>query len=264
MLSKRLTLHHLDQQTQELSDDLSRLLNLLFRGLSQQTEFTECMLSMQCVNMLLQKCTHVISQWHIDELLAAITVKAANLKNQIVKNSGRLYIGLCRLFGTILAVHRAKIGGRYHLVVLALQALLQCLFIPYRSSEAVASDASVFGEIHAAAYGRVLSMICDPTASSVTRSRHRSRLELNDETKKARSIAGQHLTYVIMEFCGCQLTGRLQPGMRAALNAGLYAVLAVISAEMMRTMNAAMDSNSRSVFKTLYDDYRRFGEWKGG
>ncbi len=107
-------------------------------------------------------------------------------------------------------------------------------------------------------------MICDPTVSSVRRSRNRSRLELNDETKKARSIAGQHLPYLMMEFCGCQLTGRLLPGMRAALNAGLYAVLGVVPAEMMRTMNAAMDSSSRSVFKALYNDYRRTGKWDGG
>ena len=246
-----------------LSDDLSQLLVLLCRGLSQSTRFSECMLSMQCVNMLLENYTRVISQWHIDELLAAITVKASNLAIQTENNSGWLYIGLCRLFGTILAVHRAKIGGRYHLVVLTLQALLRCLFIPYKNSEAVENESSVFGEPHAAAYGRILNMICDPTVSSVTRSRNRSRLELNDETKKARGIAGQHLPYLIMEFCGCQLTGRLLPGMRAALNPGLYAALAVISPDIMQTMNAAMDSSSRSVFKALYDDYRRFGKWNG-
>ena len=263
-LSDRLTVHNPDQQVEELNDDLSRLLVLLCRGLSRRVEFPECMLSMQCIKMLLQNHTRVISQWHIDELLAAIVVKASNLDTQTEQNSGKLYIGLCRLFGTILAVHRAKIGGRYHLVVLTLQALLRCLFVPYKDSEAVGRESSTFGESHAAAYGRILTMICDPTVSSVTRSRNRLRLELNDKTKKARSIAGQHLPYLIMEFCGCQLTGRLLPGMRAALNVGLYAVLAVISPDIMRTMNAAMDSSSRSVFKALYDDYRRFGKWNGG
>ena len=262
--SNRLTAQNLDQQTDELSDDLSRLLVLLCKGLSQRNGFSECMLSMQGVNMLLQKHTRVISQWHIDELVAAITVKASNLGARTEANSGRVYIGLCKLFGTILAVHRAKIGGRYHLVVLALQALLRCLFIPYESGEAVGSEASVLGETHAAAYGRILRMISDPSVSSVTRLRNRWRVEVNDETKKARSIAGQHLPYLMMEFCDCQLTGRLLPGMRAALNAGLYAVLAVISPTGMGTMNAAMGSSSRSVFKALYDDYKRVGKWKGG
>ena len=221
------------------------------------------MLSMQCVNVLFHHHPRVISQWHVDELLAAISVKASKLNTQREEDSGRLYIGLCRLFAVLLATHRAKIGGRYHLVVLALQALLRCLFVPYKNDEAGESEGSVFGESHAAAYGRILSMICDPTVSSVTRGKNRSRLELNDERKKARSMAGQHLAYVMMEFCGCQLRGHLGSGMRAALNAGLYAVLRVIEPDMMRTMNAAMDSSSRSVFKALFDDYRKVGKWKG-
>ena len=259
----RLTVQNADQQIGDFSVDLSRLLIVLCGGFSQRTEFSECMLSMQCVNVLFHHHPRIISQWHVDELLAAISVKASKLKTQKEEKSGRLYIGLCRLFAVLLATHRAKIGGRYHLVVLALQALLRCLFIPYKNDDAGEREGSVLGESHAAAYGRILSMICDPTVSSVTRSRNRSRLELNDETKKARSMAGQHLAYVIMEFCGCQLRGHLGSGMRAALNAGLYAVLRVIGPDMMRTMNAAMDSSSRSVFKALYDEYRQVGKWKG-
>ena len=259
----RLTVQNVDQQIGDFSVDLSRLLIVLCGGFSQRTEFSECMLSMQCVNVLFHHHPRVISQWHVDELLAAISVKASKLNTQTEEDSGRLYIGLCRLFAVLFATHRAKIGGRYHLVVLALQALLRCLFIPYKNDEAGESEGSVLGESHAAAYGRILSMICDPTVSSVTRSRNRSRLELNDETKKARSMAGQHLAYVMMEFCGCQLRGHLGSGMRAALNAGLYAVLSVIGPDMMRTMNAAMDSSSRSVFKALYDEYRKVGKWKG-
>ena len=262
-LSEERTVQAPDPRIDKLNDDLSRITILLYRGLSQKTGFSECMTSMQCLNMLLHDHTRVISQWHIDELLAAITAKASTLGRQTEMDSGRLYIGLCRLFCTVLAVHRTKIGGRYHLVLLALQALLRCLFVPYESNEAMGSEPSKFGERHAAAYSRVLTMICDPTVSSVTRSRNRSRLELNDARKKARSIAGQHLPYLIMEFCGCQLRGRLLPGMRGALNAGLYAVCGVMPSDTVRTMNAAMDSSSRSVFKALYRDYKGAGKWNG-
>ena len=261
--SHRLTVQIADQQIGDFSVDLSRLLIVLCGGFSRRTEFSECMLSMQCVNVLFHHHPRVISQWHVDELLAAISVKASKLYTQREEDSGRLYIGLCRLFAVLLATHRTKIGGRYHLVVPALQALQRCLFIPYKNDEAGESEGSVFGESHAAAYGRILSMICDPTVSSVTRRRNRSRLELNDETKKARSIAGQHLAYVMMDFCSCQLWGHLGSGMRVGLNAGLYAVLRAIEPDMLRTMNAAMDSNSRSVFKALYEEYRRVGKWKG-
>ena len=174
-----------------------------------------------------------------------------------------LYTGLCRLYLIILRTHRAKIGGRYHLVVPALQSLLRCLFIPYGRSATDADPTSAFTEQHAAEYSRILTALCDPTVSSVTRSKKRSYSELNDETKKARSIAGQHLPYLIMEYCCCQLKGRLTPEMRMSLIPGLWAVLEVMSKDAMKTMNAAMDSSSRSVFKALYDDFRRTGKWNG-
>ena len=116
---------------------------------------------------------------------------------------------------------------------------------------------------HAAAYARLLTSICDPSVSAVSRSKNRLRQQLNDETKKARSIAGQNLQYVVMEFCQCQLRGRLTPEVRTALNPGLYAVFGVMGQETMRTVNAALDAAARAVWKVLYEDYQRFGRWEG-
>lgn len=118
--------------------------------------------------------------------------------------------------------------------------------------------------MHASAYARLLTRICDPSVSAVTRSVRHFKLDLSDETKKAQSIAGQHLPYLIMEYCDCRLKARISPEMKAALDPGLYAVLGVMSQEVMRTMNAGMDESRRAVFKVLYDDWSQFGRWKGG
>ena len=190
---------------------------------------------------------------------------------QTGRASSDIFTCLTRLFGTLLAVHRSKLGGRYHLVVLALQGMLHCLFTPYATS----TDSSrhlqrppwleniKLRAEHATAYARLLSSICDPTVSAVTRFKNRARQELTDETKKARSIAGQHLQYLIMEFCQCQLQGRMDPEVRRALNPGLYAIFDAMSQEVMRTVNSALDAPGRAIFKMVYDDYRRFGRWQG-
>ena len=175
------------------------------------------------------------------------------------------------MFGTVLAYHRSKLGGRYHLVVLALQGLLRCLFTPYDSNlNSTRSQRRPpwlkevkLDDEHAANYARLLTSICDPTVSAVTTSKNRHGQVLNDETKKARSIAGQHLQYLIMEFCQCQLHGRLEPKVRTALLPGLYAVFDAMTQEIMKTVNSALDSSGRAIFKMLYDDYRRFGRWNG-
>lgn len=166
----------------------------------------------------------------------------------------------------MLLLHRKKLGGRYHLIVRALQSLLRCLFVPYAKSETQSMDLGRskkdlhLDANHAAAFARILTTLCDPTLSSVSRSKHSSRDELNDETKKARNIAGQHLQYLIEEYCECQLAGKLSAEMKAALNSGLYAVFAVMPQDVMRNLNAAMTSSSRSIFKALYDEYKRFGQ----
>ena len=171
----------------------------------------------------------------------------------------------------MLAGHRSKLGGRYHLVVLALQGMLRCLFTSYASvtdknkqlpRPPWLKDTKLEGE-HATAYARLLTSICDPTVSAVTRSKTRARQELNDETKKARSIAGQHLQYLIMEFCQCQLQGRMDPEVRRGLNPGLYAIFDAMSQDLMRTLDSALDAPGRAIFKMVYDDYRRFGRWNG-
>lgn len=166
----------------------------------------------------------------------------------------------------VLVLHRVRLGGRYHLVVAALQGLLRCLFVSYPTSSTtwIASESvSALGEAHAAAYGRLLSTICDPTVSAVTRPGKASRRGLTDETKKARRMAGQHVQYVVMEYCHCQLMGRLQPAMKAALAPGLYAMFDVMSHEVMRTMNEAMDSSCRSIFKALYEEHGRVAKRQG-
>ena len=190
------------------------------------------------------------------------------------ESAGNIFLGLCRLFSSLLAVHRSKLGGRYHLVVLGLQGLLRCLFEPY--VQTIGKGAILMrppwldyhkvrlNEDHVAAYSRLLTAICDPTVSAVIRSKNKGRQELNDETKRARSIAGQHLQYVIMEFCQYQLQGHMLPEMRAALNPGLYAIFDAMSQNILRTINCALDSSGRAMFKVVYDDYRRFGRWHGG
>lgn len=182
------------------------------------------------------------------------------------QSTGVAFSGLCRIFSMILVMHRVKLGGRYHLVVPALQGLLRCLFVSYSSTSATFASGehvSALGEAHAAVYARLLTTFCDPSVSAVTRPGKASRRGLMDETKKARRIAGQHFQYVVMEYCHCQLMGRLQPEVKAALAPGLYAIVDVMSHESMRTINEAMDSSCRSIFKALYEEHGRVAKRQG-
>lgn len=60
-----------------------------------------------------------------------------------------------------------------------------------------------------------------------------------------------------MEYCVCRIKTKLTPEMKTALEPGLWAVLAVMTKEGMRTMNAALDEGGRAVWKAVYEDWKR-------
>lgn len=249
------------------------------------------------LSFFFNKKPRMISQWHIDNTLAAIAILSSRLEQTIraaesmSSRPGLIFTGLCRIFSSMLISHRLKLGGRYHLIVPALQGLLRCLFSPYPSlslkiptptsaPSPSLSKRSMISLTHASLYSRLLTNLCSPTVSAVTpRPRSFSSSSLNDETKKARSIAGQHLQYLVMEYCTCQLWGHLttiagddddgnnkngRMMMREKLMPGIFAVMDVMSAEVKRTVNARLDASGRSIFKRLYEEWRKEGRWKGG
>ncbi|KAI4174970.1 MAG: hypothetical protein LQ343_001997 [Gyalolechia ehrenbergii] len=210
----------------------------------------------------------VMTQWHIDQVMAAITTCASrplSSTSYAPKQTGLLYLGLCRLFSTILTFRRKRLGGRYHLILLALQSLLRPLFIPFTTTKtdipthSHANSSSPYTATHASAYSRLLLQIADPPLSSLT-PHHRSskeNLNLTDATKTAKSIAGQHLHYLVMTYCECQLKGRLEKEVREQLKPGLWVMLDVIPQEVMRVMNSAMGKECRGVWKAVYSEWRR-------
>ena len=120
--------------------------------------------------------------------------------------------------------------------------------------------AATFDAEEGAAFANLLTSLCEPTVSSVTtRKSQRGNTGLIDETRKARAYAGQYVQDVLMEFCRAQLNGRLRTEVRKRLMPGLYAVIGVASEDGLRAMNASMDPSTRALWKSLYDDWRRFG-----
>ena len=154
---------------------------------------------------------------------------------------------------------------------------MKCLFTPYPTKDSIEDSASeqpypTIGKANAQAFTRLLTALCDPSPSAVTRSSkgRSSREQLNDETKRAKHLAGQYMQYLIMTYCECQLNGQLvednddTEGMKQALEPGLWAALGCMSPNIMRAMSAALDGSARVIWKKLYDDWKEFGQWKGG
>ncbi|KAL8826819.1 MAG: hypothetical protein Q9170_007260 [Blastenia crenularia] len=203
---------------------------------------------------------------HLYQIMAVITTCAScrpSSRGYTTQQDGLHYLELCRLFSTILALHRKRLGGRSHLILLAVQSLLRPLFIPFTTAEldslgSSPINSSSYNATHVSAYSHILLQLADPPLSSLTSYGSREEgLNLNDATKTAKSIAGQYLHYLIMTYCECQLKGRLEKEVREKLKPGLWAVLEVIPQEVMRVMNSAMGKEGRGVWKAIYAEWMR-------
>ncbi|KAL8677833.1 MAG: hypothetical protein Q9186_005778 [Xanthomendoza sp. 1 TL-2023] len=250
----------------DASTAFSKIVNGLCDALLQPQPFQVSVLSLRCINIILYKLPRTITQFHIDQIMAVIAKSASRHPlptSYSPKQAGLQYLALCRVFSAILAFHRKRLGGRYHLILPVLQSLLCPLFIPYRLESLPSVEA--YTATCASAYSRLLLQLADPSLSSVRAHSRKSRRDqnLNDPTKIAKSIAGQHLHYLIMTYCDCQLKGRLAQGVREKLRSGIWAVLDVIPQEVMRVMNAGMDKAGRGVWKGLYEEWRRDGRGGG-
>ncbi|KAL5339921.1 Urb2/Npa2 family-domain-containing protein [Aspergillus crustosus] len=259
------------------ANELSLVCAAITEALPRSKSLEEFVLATECLDVFLRSHPRCISQWNVDSLLSCVAVCATSAGPRINPEfSGTVYIRLCRLVGLLLGLHRQKLGGRFHLVLPAMQRLLYCLFVRVKKrSRLPKSDTAhkqqppwllQLNAAHATHYTRLLTSLCDPTVSAVSRptpggANHEG---LTDQTKKAKRMAGQYLQYLIQDYAQNSLRSALQPDVKAALLPGLYSVLDVMSRDTMRALNAGLDISGRAMFKTLYDDYMRFGRWNKG
>jgi nucleolar pre-ribosomal-associated protein 2 len=177
-----------------------------------------------------------------------------------------IFASLCRMSRMLLLVHRSRLGGRSHLLLPLLQGLLFCLFVPASGrSGALPSwlrTASTTEHIqltsaNAAQYTRLLSTLCDPPQSSVSKHSKTSKT-LNDPVKAAKEKASHFLYPLLASFCRFQLSGRLEQDVRKKLMPGIMEVVgtAALDREGLDAMFAGLGKSERDVWRGVW------GEWE--
>ncbi|KAK7547828.1 Urb2/Npa2 family-domain-containing protein [Phyllosticta citricarpa] len=237
--------------------------------------------ALNCIDTVLKDKHWLVSQYAIESLIESLSRLSSPAGPELSEDQASvIYTRICNTTQLIIALHRTRLGGRFHVLIPFLQRLLRCLFKfdmrqsiqgnsvypPWLSTR---SDSSPMKMAQAASFARLITTLCSPSVSAV-RGLHRARkrpanghAELVDETKKAREYAGQYVTALIATFCAAQLAGRIAPESRAAIMPALYACADVVGVEGMRAMNAGMSAAERAIWKGVYADWRRFGRWEG-
>ncbi|KAK6509515.1 hypothetical protein TWF481_004255 [Arthrobotrys musiformis] len=224
-------------------------------------------------NILIKDKGLSISQLNIEETLASIVTTISSRGPRFIysaANADTIFIPICSIMGNILSGQRFRIKNRHGLITATLEALMNLLFLP-RITGRKRSDT----EIHppwlasakgwtvtkeaALAYCRLLTMLCDPSTSSVRMNRKSD--NLSSATVAARKAVEPHVPGILKQYINLNLTHHLTSDVRAALTPGLYAMFDVMQESTLRSLNMSLDNPGRVVFKALYEDWNKFGKW---
>lgn len=272
-----------------------RLVNQLaltatLHDVSELSHTTGIILALENARLTVELHPKIVNQSTIDTLLDKL-VYLLSSSSPITSNPQdihpkAIFDRICALLGILLSHFRRRVADRHHLLLPVLQQLLRYLFFPgsakmksHRTPVQGSNPAALLRSLphwlrnsphalppsSATHYTRIVSAICNPTVSAAHSSRKRSggggMAQLTDQTAQVRSLAGQHMQYLIMDYTRSTLDGEISSAVKEKLLPGLYTVLDAMGRDVMRGMNAAMDPSCRAVFKGLYDDWVRYGRW---
>ena len=239
----------------------------LLAEVSNDTSFNALM---DGIDTILNRKASLTTQ-HSIECVLSVLVKLTSRTSPALSssNASNIFTRICETSRLALLVHRNKLGGRSHILLPLLQGLLFCLFMPTSTrSGALPSwlrstsptEAVRLTSLSASQYTRLLSTLCNPPQSSISKSHQHSRKsrDLNDPIKAARERTSHFLYPLLASFCRFQLAGRLDPVVRVKLMPGIWEVVGTASLhkEGLDAMFAGLGRSEKDVWRGLW------GEWE--
>ncbi|KAL7941585.1 Urb2/Npa2 family domain-containing protein [Trichoderma barbatum] len=208
----------------------------------------------QTVQTLLEKKPQAMGQWNIEVTLSTVSDLALS---KGTNGSTVPFTWLCKLVGTIIKKHRLRLEGHHHSLLTTVQGLLNSLIIYQPKS----TGDGTTQESMARLYGRLITLICEPTAGAVSRSQHQNALD--SATDAAKRSAGRHVYLVLMQYVKLQLEADVPREVREALEPAMNSIFDVTPSEVRKILNDAMDASGRAILREMFKRYVKFGKWSG-
>jgi len=245
-----------DPQDKGEDFDLSTALSEMTRALASAKTTTNSVHICRILSSILERKPHAVSQWNVEYLLSTVAILSAQ---QCRLDSGAPYIMLCKLVEVIIRKHRLRLEGHFHILLSTMQPLLRNLIQDQRESHT--GDGGISQESKASAYGRLITLVCEPTAGAVSRSRHHSALD--SAIDAAKRTAGRHMYLILMQYVKLQLEVGVSRPVREALEPAMNSIFDITPLDGRKILNYAVDASGRAILREMSKRYTRFGKWSG-
>ncbi|KAL7626952.1 hypothetical protein AAE478_003727 [Parahypoxylon ruwenzoriense] len=220
--------------------------------------------------LLLDRHANSMTQFNIEATLSSVIHVCSQMgpKIQGPGAAGEIYGRLYKLVALVLKRHRLRLTGHFPILLATLRALLGTLLADPCSSTMNTASSQIhppwlelrLQARHAERFARLLTLICEPSAASVARSRPS---ELDSATDAAKRTAGQDMFTILELYIKLQLEVSVPRDIRKVLEPGVYSILNITPQGSRRVLNESLDANGRAIFRQMFTDYKKFGKWSG-
>lgn len=251
--------------------DLAKAHYMLCDRLENATVPAHFLFTSKALHLLIDQNPACTTQFNIGHTLGCVaTICAQPTTPALISSSPDIYPSLCRLVAILIKRHRKRLEDSFHILVDTLQALLRLLLsrpqqdpaiVP--SSEPTTTRHHAVWEQDAKLFSGLLTLVCEPTAGSVSSSSAHTAGALDSEKDRAKRFAGEFMHYVLTQYIRLQVAHVVPHGVRVALEPGMYAIMDITTRGGRGIMSASMDASLRAVLREMYKRYERFGKWTG-
>ncbi|CAH00055.1 ribosome biogenesis protein URB2 [Kluyveromyces lactis] len=197
-----------------------------------------------CSEMLFPLTSKIL----LDNIIkAADTPDQREIKNKIPYSKNDLIFSCTHMLSSLLLFHRYKLSNRTHLINIVICQLLELLSDAKQYALSVES---------AKAVSRFICNYCEP--ANVRSSKQTT---LSSAVSNVKRSLRKNLPVVLLQFIKLSVSKPYPTTIKKELMLAVYAIFDLLSQTEMNLLNASLDSNGRSYFKTLHADYKKSGKW---
>lgn len=194
---------------------------------------------------LLEVRPQCMTQWNIE-----ITLSTVGALAKLGDNTAP-YTWLCKLVEVVIKKHRLRLEGHFPFVLSTMQALLNALITTQQEEQ----------EAKAHCFARLVTLMCEPTAGTVSRSRRHGTLDSARDA--AKRTAGRHMYLVLAHYVKLQLDFVVARTVSEALESAVNAIFDITPPEKRKMLNDVMNAGGRAILRETFNRYVKFGKWSG-
>lgn len=247
-----------------LVDTCSKFLCIDFNELKKTERFPEIAAKIiETFTSVITNLQFLISQYSF-ELILLLIYKISSCYRMV---DLKLYESLVNIISKILLVYRFRLAGRYHLLIEIYKMLLLKLTVDGDDSGIFnlnEEKTELFELVNL--FTRSIGNLVQPNEQAAkTLTKKKSTLVSNVNLIK-RDLR-THLPNLVLFYIKTSLSSSFifNPQIKPLLqNDFIFLIFDLLSNEEFTVMNATLDFPGRGYYKTIYENYNKFGKWKSG